>query len=136
MNETRKKLPDEKKLTAEEELANLRRENEMKDKVAKDIDRLWEMFPDLKLDSVPEELWEMVSQGESLLGAYCILVCRDELEKKKALDKDRENSAKTPPAMKQGSERPEFFTREAVSKMSREQVRKHYDKIVESMKHW
>ena len=126
----------EKELSAEEELENLRRENQMKDKVAKDIDRLWEMFPDIKLDSVPEELWEMVSQGESLLGAYCILLCKENLEKEKAQEKDRENSAKTPPAVKSGGEKPEFFTREAVSKMTREQVRKHYDKIVESMKHW
>ncbi|MBQ9921446.1 MAG: hypothetical protein IJO52_04605 [Clostridia bacterium] len=136
MKDPKQTLPDENKLTAEQELENLRRENEMKDKVTKDIDRLWEMFPDISLDSVPEELWDMVSQGESLLGAYCILLCKDKLEREKAQQKDRENSAKTPPAVKSGSERPEFFTREAVSKMSREQVRKHYDKIVESMKHW
>lgn len=136
MKETDKNLPNEKKLSAEEELEALRRENEMRDKVTRDIDRLWEMFPDIKLDSVPEELWEMVSQGESLLGAYCILLCRDGLEKEKAQKKDRENSAKTPPAVKSGSESPEFFTREAVSKMSRAEVRKHYDKIVESMKNW
>lgn len=136
MTDNKQTLPNEKKHTPEQELESLRRENELKDKVTRDIDRLWEMFPDLKLDSVPEELWDMVSQGESLLGAYCILLCKDKIAQEKAHLKDSENSAKTPPAAKSGSERPEFFTREAVSKMSRDEVRKHYDKIVESMKHW
>ena len=79
MTDNKQTLPNEKKHTPEQELESLRRENELKDKVTRDIDRLWEMFPDLKLDSVPEELWDMVSQGESLLGAYCILLCKDKI---------------------------------------------------------
>ncbi|MBQ9940162.1 MAG: hypothetical protein IJO74_01325 [Clostridia bacterium] len=123
-------------LAEQEELETLRRENRLREKVTKEIDSLWEMFPDIKLEEVPEELWDMVSQGESLLGAYCILLAKKNLETEKAEKKDRENSEKTPPNVKPGAEKSDYFTREAVSKMSRDQVRKNYDKIVESMKHW
>lgn len=126
----------EPKMSAEQELEMLRKENEQKEKVSKELDRLWAMFPDVTLEDAPDELWELIENGESLLGAYCILLAKENLESRKADAKNRENSMKTPPAVNNGSEKKEYFTREQVAKMNRDQVRKNYDRIVDSMKHW
>lgn len=123
-------------LTAQEELEILRRENREKEKVSKELDRLWEMFPDVTPEDVPDELWELVENGETLLGAYCILMAKKNIEDQKAREKNRENSMRTPPAVKGGTEKKEYFTRDRVSEMDRNQVRKNYDAIVDSMKYW
>lgn len=123
-------------LTAQEELEILRRENREKEKVSKELDRLWEMFPDVTPEDVPDELWELVENGETLLGAYCILMAKKNIEEQKAREKNRENSMRTPPAVKGGTEKKEYFTRDRVSEMDRNQVRKNYDAIVDSMKYW
>lgn len=123
-------------LTAQEELEILRRENREKEKVSKELDRLWEMFPDVTLENAPDELWELVENGETLLGAYCILMARKGIEEQKAREKNRENALKTPPAVKGGAEKKEYFTRDQVSEMDRNQVRKNYDAIMDSMKYW
>ena len=129
-------MKDNTQMTPEQELEALRRENEQKDKITGELERLWEMFPDATLENTPDEMWLLVEQGESLLGAYCITLVKKNIEEKKAQEKNRENSEKTLPDIKPSADRNEFFTREQVNKMSREQVRKNYDKIISSMKHW
>ncbi len=123
-------------MTPQEELELLRSENLQKEQASKELDRLWEMFPEITLDDLPDELWVLVENGESLLGAYCILLAKAGIESKKAQDKNRENSLRTPPAVKGGTEKKEYFTRAQVAGMSRAQVRKNYDSIVDSMKYW
>lgn len=123
-------------LTPEQELEMLREENQQKEKVSKELDRLWEMFPEVRMEDMPDEMWTLVENGESLLGAYCITLMKKQLELQSAQQKNTENSMKTPPPVKNGGEAKEYFTREQVSKMTREQVRKNYSKIVDSMKYW
>ena len=123
-------------MTPEKELEMLKSEKEQKDKISKELDRLWEMFPDVTLEDTPDELWSLVENGETLLGAYCILLAKANMEKEKAQQKDLENASKTLPAVKNAGGSNEYFTREQVAKMTRDQVRKNYDKIVSSMKHW
>ncbi len=129
-------MTDNTQMTPEKELEILKSEKEQKDKISKELDRLWEMFPDVTLEDTPDELWSLVENGETLLGAYCIMLAKSNLEKEKPQQKDLENASKTLPAVKSTSQAKEYFTREQVNKMTRDQVRKNYDKIVSSMKHW
>lgn len=46
------------------------------------------------------------------------------------------NRQASPGSLSGSGEGEVFFTREAVQKMSQEEVSKHYDKIVQDMKHW
>lgn len=63
---------------------------------------------------------------------YCKLKGIAKLDKKSEEKKYSPGSAKN---WSQGNN-PEFFTREQVEKMSREEIRKNYDAIIESEKHW
>lgn len=126
----------EQKLSPEQELELLKKEKEQKERISKEIDRLWEMFPDFTLEQAPDELWELVQGGESLLGAYCILLAKANLEEQKANEKNQENSQKTPPPVKNSGDANQYFSREQVEKMTRDQVKKNYKQIIDSMKHW
>ncbi|MBE6689596.1 MAG: hypothetical protein E7588_10060 [Ruminococcaceae bacterium] len=130
------KEKDSNSMSEKEELEMLRLENQQKEHVSRELDRLWEVFPDIKIEDMPDEVWELVEKGETLLGAYCITLTKKAIEERAATEKNAENSLKTPPAVKNSGDTKQYFTRDEVSKMTRDQVRKNYDRIVDSMKHW
>ena len=123
-------------LTLRQELEQLKGEKQQREKISAELDRLWEIFPDVTLNDLPDEVWALVEQGESLPGAYCITLCKADAENKKAQQKNHENSLKTPPTVTSHGDNKQYFTREQVESMSRNDVRKNYSAIIESMKHW
>lgn len=105
------------------------------DKLKEDINELLELFPKLKAEAVPEEVWDRVREGDSLCAAYCLWVVKKAKEQLHIRDvNEKRSQAAPPPVADKGEE--EFFTRETVKNMSPQQVRKHFNAILNSMDRW
>lgn len=109
----------------EEEIARLKN----------DVALLLELFPKLKADAVPQEVWDRVREGDSLSAAYCLWLVKTVKEKKRIGEVNEKNRAASLPKLDTGSDEG-FFTREAVKRMSQEQIRKNLDSILRSMDSW
>ena len=92
-------------------------------------------FPELDLTEIPEHIWEHVRKGANLSASFALHLRKNELERER-IDgfnkKNRQLSAGSIISHEDGG----YYSRSEVMKMSREQVRAHYDDIVESMRHW
>ena len=110
------------------------------EKIRADIAHFEELFPEVKPEEIPNEVWQAVEAGESLTGAYAVFFV-ETLRKKEAEEKENaaaeeEHRRKAPPRVKDGGERESVFDPEKVKNMSREEVRRHYGEILEAMKQW
>ena len=147
------KKEDEKAALTEEEKTQPTSESEAEDKkepeeapeekadpetidVKSDVERLRKIFPSLKADDIPDEVWERVEKGESLSGAYALWFLEGMKEKAKIDLVNRENSRKAPPRIKHDGADDGYFSPEEVRKMTQAQVRKNYDAIIRSMDRW
>ena len=62
------------------------------DKLKEDINELLALFPKLKAEAVPDEVWDRVREGDSLCAAYCLWVVKQAKEQLlKSIDKYFEN---------------------------------------------
>ncbi len=105
-------------------------------KLKKDIAELLELFPKLKADAVPEEVWERVSEGDSLCAAYCLWMVKRAKEQSHIRSVNDKVSQSAPPQVSDKGAQKEYFTRETVKNMSPEQIRKHLSAILNSMDSW
>jgi len=101
-------------------------------------------YPGIKGEDIPQSVWKDVEQGIPLLYAYAKhdaatkSVKMAELEKRASVAAKNEESAASTPGSITGTVAggQDFFSEEAVSAMSRDDVVKNYDKIMASRKHW
>ena len=126
---------DKEKLSEAEELMNFRKEKELREKIRTDLEVLHELFPELKVEDIPDEVWEKVALGESLSGAFAINFIRKMNEEKKVLEVNEKNSKSALPPIN-GAPEDDFFSPECVKNMSEKEVRKNYSKILKSMEKW
>ena len=104
--------------------------------VKEDIKRLREVFPDIKQEDIPDEVWQSVEKGESLSGAYALHFVK-QLKAKADIERINElNGKKAPPKIKHDGGDETFFSPEEVRSMTEAQVRKHYNAILASMDKW
>ncbi len=106
------------------------------DKIRADIQTLRELFPALKSEDIPEEVWQQVQNGESLSCAYALHFLKDLKEQERIQKHNEETQKKAPPRVRQNAEAENYFSAEAVRAMSPEEVRKHYAAILKSMDSW
>ena len=103
------------------------------EKMEADITLFHELFPDVKGDQIPAEVWESVEGGESLAAAYALYTIRQMRQEERIRKVNEENEKKAPPRIRHDGGQGEYFSPEAVKAMSRSEVRKHYDAILRSM---
>lgn len=125
-----------------EELALLRKELEERDtrehalsRMKAEIGEFTEYFPEVKLDQIPEEVWEKVRSGASLAAQYALIKYRNEQASKRMLEVNQKNRKMSSGSVS-GGEGDKYFSPSEVRKMSPTEVKKHYDDIIESMRHW
>lgn len=106
------------------------------EKMEEDIALFHELFPDVKGDAIPEEVWARVEAGESLAAAYALHVIRTMREEEKIQKINEENEKKAPPRIRHDGGDDTYFSPEAVKAMSRSEVKKNYDAILRSMEKW
>jgi len=114
-------------------------ENDEADKaksIREDIARLKEIFPSIKANDIPEEVWDKVETGDSLAGAYAFYYLKG-LKSRADINRINEaNKRKAPPRIRHDGGDESFYTPEEVRNMSDAQVKKHYNAILRSMEKW
>jgi len=103
-------------------------------------------YPDVK--EVPQEVWDRFAKGDiSLVDAYANTTMQSELqelkdklakyESKEETDtKNTENAEASTGSVTGNGTAEHLYTREQVSNMTREEVNKNYNKVIESQKQW
>ena len=94
-----------------------------------------EYFPDVELESIPEEVWDKVKGGASLSAQYSLYRRRVELEKRRISDFNEKNRKMSAGAAGR-ADGEKYYSPSEVKRMSPSQVKAHYDEILESMRHW
>ena len=132
------------KQTMGEIISNLRREKGMTQKdLAEQLhvsDRAvskWERgagFPDVSLQSVPEDVWNRVREGVPLAAAYALYEKKRNSQRAQADARNQQNAAQSSGVICGGDAR--YFSPAEVRAMSRGEIRQNYDRIFESMRHW
>lgn len=114
-------------------------ERELLDRVNKrmnaELAQFEEYFPDVAMEDIPQEVWEKVRAGASLSAQYSLYQRRKELEKRKIGEVNGQNRKMSTGAISHGDGE-KYYSPSEVRRMSPAQVKKHYDEIVESMRHW
>ena len=97
-------------------------------------DEFCRLYPDIVEGDAPDEVWESVKGGVPLEAAYALWERRQQVRRADAEAANRKNAegawGRTDAATEQ------YFTPDEVRSMSEREVRKHYSRILESMKHW
>ena len=131
--------PEETVESLKAELDALRRELEEKraafERMSYEITEFSELFPTVSVSSIPDSVWESVKSGIPLSASYALYEKKTALLLTDAKKVNQKNSAlSTGPLGREPAS--DFFSPDEVKAMSRDEVRKNYSKIMESMKKW
>ncbi len=121
--ENKKEMRKKKRLERTEEETNA------------EIKAFREIFPEVTTEDIPDEVWEDVQNGASLVHAFSLFLVKNEMLKKHAEGVNERNSDKGAIADSNGSTEP-VFTKELVEKMSGKDVKNNYKGIIKAMKNW
>ena len=99
-----------------------------------EIGEFSEMFPDVPISEIPDEIWNEVKKGLPLSASYARHERKRALSKMKA-DEVNKNAAEKSSGSVSGTS-DHYFTADQVRKMSAAEVKKNYSHIINSMKHW
>ena len=106
------------------------------EKMEEDIALFRSLFPQVKGEEIPDEVWARVEMGESLAAAYALYTVMKMRREEKIREVNAENEKKAPPKLHTKGGEEEYFSPEAVKAMSRKEIKAHYDAILASMEHW
>lgn len=141
--ETKEGLPDEKDPLAELEALKLENSALLKEleerksltmRLEGEIGEFSEMFPEVSLSEIPEEIWNEVKRGLPLSASYARHERRISLARKKAAEINTAMREMSSGSISGGSDR--YLSPEEVRKMTPVQVKENYTHIINSMKHW
>lgn len=101
-------------------------------------------YPDIEPNTIPKDVWDMVANGKSLLDAYRYhenKTLKEQLAKvsqqEKAKQVNQQNAEISPGSVTgQGETDTGFFSKAQVESMSPSDVKRNYNKIMQSMKFW
>ena len=93
-----------------------------------------ELFPDVAISSLPDEVWKSVGNGTSLAAAFALAEHRHALSLKKVSDSNAANRTRSAGAVN-NAESVEFSPAE-VRAMTSAEVRANLSKIMRSMQKW
>ena len=103
--------------------------------IAKQLDEFSELFPDIAVRSIPDEVWDNVKSGNSLAAAYSVYERRI-TEATRRIELINEKNAQRSAGVAGKNLTQEFFSADDVRKMSPNEVRANYAKIRRSMEKW
>ena len=103
--------------------------------IAKQINEFSDLFPDVSVRSIPDEVWDSVKQGNSLAAAYSVYERRI-TEAARRIELINQKNAEKAAGVAGKNLTQEFFSADDVRKMSPSEVRANYAKIRRSMEKW
>lgn len=104
------------------------------DRLEGEISEFSEMFPDVPLSEIPDEIWNEVKKGLPLSASYARHERKRNLSRIKAEEANKNALEKSSGSVTGTSEH--YYTADQVRKMSAAEVKKNYSHIINSMKHW
>lgn len=117
------------------ELEELRRDKSLKENLKAELETLVSLFPELKAEDIPDEVFESCDNGRGLAGQYAIYYLRNQREKEEIANSNEKNSKSAPPQVHNDSEEV-YFTPDMVKSMSDKEIRRNYKAIMKSMEKW
>lgn len=121
-----------------DELKHLREEiREREDfygRVGREYEEFRTLYPGVSLSDLPDGVWKDVKCGIPIAAAYALAEQRRQRLAEQADAVNRTNAARSSGSLS-GTD-PEIFTSAEVRAMSRDEVRRNYQKIMNSMKKW
>ena len=93
-----------------------------------------ELFPNVTLDDIPEEVFVRAeTENLPLVAAYALYERKVYMEKLKIEEFNKKNAVKSPGKIKHDGTTEVLFTLDDIKKMSPSEVAKHYDQIIKSL---
>lgn len=117
-----------------EELAQRDARLMKEERIEREYAEFSQLYPDVSVTALPQEVWQSVESGTSLAAAYALAERRNALSLKKATDSNANNRARSAGAIS-NAESIEFSPAE-VRAMSPSEVRANLPKIMRSMRKW
>lgn len=117
-----------------QELTDLKTELQNLHRTREECAEFAELFPDTPIDKLPDAVWEDVGRGIPVSAAYALFERRSARAKKVAEEVNRKNRSRSSGAL--GSAREGFLSLSEVRAMSPAEVRKNYQRILQSMQKW
>lgn len=117
------------------EMRESRRKSDEEAKLRADIEAFRALFPEVKAEEIPEEVWAEVADGTDLRHAYALYVLTGQKSGGHAEEVNRDTSARSAAASGDGSTEPSY-TPEQVERMSAREVAKNYQNILRSFRNW
>lgn len=115
--------------------AELTQKREAFERMSGEINEFSELFPAVSISSIPDSVWQSVKSGIPLSAAYALYEKKTGILQADAKKVNQKNSTlSTGPIGRECTT--DFFSPDEVRAMSRDEVRKNYSKIMESMKKW
>lgn len=118
-----------------EEIARLNRLKSEESRILAEINDFCALFPDVKLESLPDEVWEEVRKGAPLAASFALYE-KKSAARAKRIAQINSNNATRAAGIAGTDAASEYFSPEDVRRMSRAEVHANYSKIKESMKKW
>lgn len=103
-------------------------------RVREEYNEFQRLYPEVRLQVLPDEVWEDISKKVPLAAAYALAERRHLMRRQNAERVNLQNEQRSAGSVK-GSEN-SYYTPAEVRSMSQAEVRKNYSKIIESMKKW
>lgn len=104
------------------------------ERVTREYDEFCDLYPEVPLSSLPQEIWQDVKKGTSLAAAYALAEKKKTVALKKATESNISNRARSAGAVN-NAESIEFSPAE-VRAMTSQEVRANLSKIMRSMQKW
>ena len=121
------------------EMRDSKRKSEEEARLREDVASFRGLFPEVKPEEIPEEVWAEVAEGMDLKHAYALYAFTGQKSGGHAEEVNRETASRAEGAAAfaagDGSTEPSF-TPEQVEKMTPKDVAKNYKSILQSFRSW
>ncbi len=119
----------------EKKLSERERTPERDERMSAEMSDFARFFPDVRADEIPESVWERVRGGESLAGSFALYRYARERENRRVSEYNEANGKMSAGSLSPNTQS-SYYSPDEVRKMSRRQIKEHYDDVIESMRHW
>ena len=135
MKKETEKIFEEIDAFSDSDIEEYRLEKLVKKNLEAELQTLFEIFPDMNVDDIPDEVFERSNNGKGLAAEYALHYLKEEKKKGEQKEKEEENLKSAPPDVKNATEEA-FFTPEDVRGMTEAEIKKNYHTIMKSMEKW
>ncbi len=112
----------------------LARRDAMSERMARESEELYALYPDLDLRTLPDSVWEDVRRGVPIAAAYALAERKRVYREQKAAICNQVNRDRSTGAIDGAGS--DYFSPAEVRQMSAAEVRKNYTSIMHSMQKW